>query len=230
MFAYTKTIVCLSNSRKISGRCIAGKEYVNGQFRDWIRPVSGRHDEEISEEDRRYQTGDYAKLLHIVTIPMIRPVPEGFQGENHLIDEGFYWVKKGVVVWSDLVAAVDVPSALWIDGYSTYNGINDRIPEKLVHSVDSSLLLLGPLRVTLDVAADDADFGNQRRRVRAFFRHHRTEYSIAVTDPVIERDYLRHPDGRYTVDEAIICVSLGKVWKGFADKLVAAVITPARAR
>ena len=32
-------IVCLANSRKISGRCIAGKIMDSGK---WIRPVSSR--------------------------------------------------------------------------------------------------------------------------------------------------------------------------------------------
>jgi hypothetical protein len=87
--SYTKTIVCLANSRKVSGRCIAGKEYADGVFGDWIRPVGARADEEISEDDRRYRSGDYAKLLHIVAIPMTRPVPDGFQIENRRIDDEF---------------------------------------------------------------------------------------------------------------------------------------------
>ena len=44
----TIEIVCLANSRKISGRCIAGK--IISEKR-WIRPISSRDSEEISEED-----------------------------------------------------------------------------------------------------------------------------------------------------------------------------------
>lgn len=37
----TRRVVCLANSRRTGGRCIAGKELINGQFARWVRPVSG---------------------------------------------------------------------------------------------------------------------------------------------------------------------------------------------
>jgi hypothetical protein len=37
-----KRIVCLANSRKMSGRCLAGRELINGLPGGWVRPVSAR--------------------------------------------------------------------------------------------------------------------------------------------------------------------------------------------
>ncbi len=47
-----KQVVCLANSRKLNGRCIAGKELVQGKATDWIRPVSTREHEEVSEYEQ----------------------------------------------------------------------------------------------------------------------------------------------------------------------------------
>lgn len=50
-----------------------------------------------------------------------------------------------------------------------------------------------------------------------------------MTDPVIERRYLGFANGYYQIDNAFICVSLAKPWKGFAYKVVASIITRDRA-
>jgi hypothetical protein len=41
-----KRLVCLANSRKSGGRCIAGRELLTGNLGEWIRPVSDRKNEE----------------------------------------------------------------------------------------------------------------------------------------------------------------------------------------
>ena len=104
--SYTKTIVCLANSRKPpSGRCVAGREVASSGFGVWIRPVSARPTQEISEEERRYQNGTDPKVLDIITISMSGAQPQHHQQENHLVDDGYYWTKSGTVSWRDLLAA-----------------------------------------------------------------------------------------------------------------------------
>ena len=95
MADYEKTIICLANSRKMSGRCIAGKVYEDEKLGEWIRPVSGRPHEEISEEDRRYSDGGRARLLDIVSIRFKKHNPGTYQTENHQIDDNIYWEKEG---------------------------------------------------------------------------------------------------------------------------------------
>ena len=79
---YEKTIVCLANSRKKSGRCIAGKEIIHNQSGQWIRPVSNRQNEEISEEERMFENGDYPQLLDIISIRFIQHKPHDLQTED----------------------------------------------------------------------------------------------------------------------------------------------------
>ncbi len=53
----TKRIVCLANSRKLQGRCIAGREWINQEAGLWVRPVSNREHQEVSEYERQYEDG-----------------------------------------------------------------------------------------------------------------------------------------------------------------------------
>ena len=149
MSLYSKTIICFADSRKLSGRCIAGKEWISNQFGNWIRPVGSSPTQEISFNER-YQNGILPQVLDIICIQMKKPHPHGFQQENHLIHEGYYWEKRGSISWAQAVAAVDqVAGSIWIDGDSSYNGINDRINMILANSLTDSLKLISPSNLTL---------------------------------------------------------------------------------
>jgi hypothetical protein len=220
----TKTIVCLANSRKLSGRCLAGREVSGGSFGSWIRPVSARSTEEVSEQERAYQNGSDPRVLDVVDIPLIEPRPKTFQSENWLLDPERYWVKRGRLTYDQLLPAVDAPPTLWVNGFKTYNGMNDRVPESEADKLATSLYLLRLDSIVFDVFAPGAAFGNPKRRVHAAFAHGGHQYALWVTDPTIEREYLAKDDGRYREGSCLITVSLGERDKGFCYKLVAAAI------
>lgn len=222
--AYTKRILCLANSRKHAGRCIAGKVFENQRWTTWIRPVSKRQSREISEVERRFEDGTDPKVLDIVTVSFEEPMPENFQTENHLIDDNFYWNKRGVATWTDVQSAVDAPQSLWINGQSTYNGQNDKIAIDEANKLTSSLLLITPTNLRLQVALEG--YCEQKRQVRASFDLNGTHYKLKVTDPAIERLYLQQPNGVYPIQDAALCISLGEEFQGHTFKLVASVITP----
>lgn len=228
---YTKTIICLANSRKPpSGRCIAGREMTQGGLGEWIRPVSARPTREISEEERRYENGVQPRVLDVIEIQMSGAAPEHHQHENHVIDAAYYWVRLGNVNWQELQGAVEnVAGPLWHNGSSSSYGQNDRVDEHSLGGLNRSLYLVRPEHLRLIIAAEGGQFGPTRRRVRAKFRLSGYNYVVSVTDPLIERDYLAQPDGEYALGDALICMSLGEVFHGFAYKLAAAVITPQRA-
>src|SRR5690349_10522146 len=97
----TKTIVCLANSRKLSGRCLAGKEVDGKAFGAWVRPVSARSTEEVSERERAYEDGSDPQVLDLIDVPLIEPKPKTFQSENWLLDPDEYWVRRGSLSYAE---------------------------------------------------------------------------------------------------------------------------------
>jgi hypothetical protein len=191
--------------------------------------VSARPTQEISEEERRYQDGTDPKVLDVIAIELTGAQPQHHQQENHLIDDGCYWVKQRTISWSELQAAEDPAGPLWLNGYSSSNGHNDRVPEDRTSGLGRSLYLVRPEQLTLVVASEGGSFGPSRRRVRARFDVSGHSYCVVVTDPWMERRCLAGQDGETRINDVLLCVSLGESFHGFAYKLAAAVITRQRA-
>jgi hypothetical protein len=219
--AETKRILCLANSRKLSGRCVAGIEITDDGFGGWIRPVSARATHEVSETEREYHDGSDPTLLDIIDVPLIAHSPYAFQTENWLLDPTLYWDRRGAAGWRDLEPLLGDLRPLWLNGFSSSNGQNDRVPEEKALALRDSLRLIRVESATLRVM--DNDFSG-RREVRAGFDHAGTTYWLKVTDPVIERAAKQKENGDYALGESAFTVSLGEMFQGYAYKLVAAVI------
>ena len=122
-----RRILCLANSKKMSGRCVAGREVLDSGPGAWIRPVSARPTEEVSEDERQYRNGSDPRLLDVIDVPLIRAAPHACQTENWLLDPDYYWSRVRQVGWAELQHYVEDPATLWTNDRSTYNGANDEI-------------------------------------------------------------------------------------------------------
>lgn len=221
---HVKRIVCLANSRKLHGRCIAGRAWQDARAGCWIRPVSDREHEEVSEYERQYEDGSDPQALDVIDIPILEPRPKDYQTENWLLDPGYYWEKVGKLSLFDLPVLLDKTAPLWIDGYSTYKGLNDYIPLEKAASLDHSLRLIHIPSLRLRVCKPGEAFGNNKRRVQGRFAYANKEYALWITDPGFEREYLRKLDGDYEIGECFLTVSLGEPYGGACYKLIAAIM------
>ena len=220
----SKRIVCLANSRKLSGRCVAGRVFNGKQAGEWVRPVSARENEEVSEYERQYEDGSDPRVLDIIDVPLIKPTPKHFQQENWLLDPDKYWTIVGRMKWTALVALVEDPARLWINESNTYHGLNDQMSLETAQKLKSSLVLIHVDQVVLRVFQPGAAFGDSKRRVQAQFEHLGEPYWLFVTDPGIEKTYKAQGEGDYDIGECCLTISIGEPYKGNCYKLVAAII------
>ena len=221
-----KRIVCLANSRKMAGRCVAGKEISgNGLPGNWIRPVSSRENESISEPERCYVNGDDPELLDIIEVPLLSPKPRGYQQENWLLNASRQWRKVGRLPWDELPQLADPEAPLWTNGFHSRGGENDQVPEDIAGVHDASLRLVRVHDLTVTVSEPSrpsADFPILRGR----FTHCNETYRFRITDPVSESGSVDLPYREYPVGERYLTVSLGEPFEGNAYKLIAAIIRP----
>ena len=221
-----KQIVCLANSRKRGGRCVAGKEMLaDGRFGGWLRPVSSREDEEVSERERCYADGEDPQLLDVIAVPILNPRPKTYQRENWLLDPSRRWSRVGQLQWADLPGLTDQDQPLWINGYSSRGGQNDQVPVAETADIDNSLRLIQVDYLTVIVSEPARPSANYPI-LRGRFSYHGDEYCFRITDPESESGSVDLPYGEYRVGDRYLTVSLGEPFEGNAYKLIAAIIKP----
>lgn len=202
---FYKDIVCLANSRKMNGRCVAGKDV---KTKGWIRPVSSNECEELSLSQIRPKGKQALGLLDIIRIPCKVKKPSRHQPENILIDDG-PWEKIGEFEPKQLDSICDHPKAIWLLGEH-----DDRIPVDYFDKIksDSSLLLIKPSDLFLRRDNYTDMNGVTKRKLRAIFSYNGKQYSFGVTDPLVESQYKNKPEGDYRISggKIYLCISLGE--------------------
>ena len=219
---YVRTFVCFANSRKHSGRCVAGKEWLGGRPGEWVRVVSDWVTHELSAEDRRYENGDDPQLLDVVRVPCLRPSRPRTRAKTMSSTRTFIGSRRRGFRGADLCAWLDTPETLWTLGEASYACINNRVAVGRENGVSLYLIRVPCLR--LWVGSKAPGHSDSKRIVRGEFNYRGAVYRLAVTDPVIEIKYLSGEDGQYEIPQAVLCVSLGDPFQGYYYKLIASVL------
>lgn len=221
----SKSIVCLANSRKESGHCIAGLEFRDSAVQGWVRPVSDNGYGEIFRHQFLFADGTEPAVLDVVGFEVLGHSPDGYQSENWTIASGANrWVREGRFSWRDLEALPADNEPLWIQPDVKV----DRVSAEFATSLSDSLRLI---RVNSVVTYATTNFKG-RRQLRARFTYDGTEFDLVITDLWFEfRERDRGPgDTPVDVGPCYLTISLSHPYSnGYCFKLVAAIITRDRA-
>jgi len=214
----SKKIVCLANSRKYKGRCIAGKEISSGR---WIRPVSEDEFGALHPEHLVLKNGQISSILDVIKVPLKEEKREVYHPENKLISDK-RWEKYGGFQFEDLEKIKDEPRSLW----TNENPYKDRISLDYIKDhygqIKYSLFLIKPEDFKIKVKETD----NGDMKVRSIFKYNDVVYNLSLTDPVLEYIYEKKGKGEFPIgDDVFLCISLGLPYEGCCYKLVASVIS-----
>ena len=220
----TIEIICLANSRKIGGKCVAGLRVDGG---GWVRPVSANETGTLLPYQCSLEDGMEARTLDLIKIPILRPLPKSHQPENLLIDENVPWRLVNRPAPRNLI---HILRSHLVSGPCLFGNTYDRVPAIYFSSTpaSSSLALIVPENLHLCVTTNV----NDQKQVRAKFNLSGTPYNLVVTDPFWEERLKNLPFGEYplkdigikTFDRVLLTISLGEPFNNNCFKLVAAII------
>lgn len=220
----SKTIVCLANSFRPGGSCVAGMEIANGQFVSWVRPISNRQNQAISDHEKTYDDGTSLAMLDLVEIHFDAHQPEHHQTENWLITNGVRWRKVGQATPDQMAGAVlPANTPLWRPAQSTYTGRHDQVSGEVAHAFDWSLALIQPEAANVDVSFNPFSGNNE---VWVSFSWAGTPHKIKLTDPVQFARFNTGVGDNHELENPLLSISLAHVWADHntASKLVAGLI------
>lgn len=221
-------IVCLANSYKYGGRCIAGLRTDGG---GWIRPVSTAVHGEFQNEQLLQLAGFDARILDVIRVGISTPQRMPYQPENWSIEERRWRLVERPA--ADSMAHV-VAAAVWPDS-SLLGGTERHISEAVLRRSPAahSLALVKPEEIHFQRVFDEHEM---RLKDRVIFRLGKVAYDLPLTDPVYLAVLSKLREGDHTPAEIgipadrkiLLTISLGEPYHGICYKLVATIVVVPR--
>lgn len=211
--------ICLADSFKKGGHCIAGKRTDTLQ---WIRPVSQIVEEGLSDMQICYEDGSCPNLLDIIEIEAIQSVPCNHQTENWLFDETIKWKKVGVFT-GDLDSLVDTNISLLSVTSDSSKKKNCRIDTmfSITGQITNSLLFLKIPKATVSVIKKYDDPDNYDKDTILKFTINNKQFEISKKD----RRNIYSRFGNYPIENPLyITLSLALDFNGYCYLLVAGIL------
>ena len=217
-----KYFICLANSYKHGGRCIAGIEVVpqsdgslgivrhdDGHPR-WIRPISMSVNGEIPNH-----LAESFKIFSLVKLTDVEPCPEKAHTED-------VHCSRMEICPFELSPTKDFLDQL-IDTrhQAVFYFRGKAIPATIIDRLDYSLMLIHP-----DSICAYCDEERENSKYRMKFSYYGSNYDFPITDPVFLEQFKKNPDCYTDLKNVYLVLSLGIEFEGFHFKLVATVVIP----
>jgi len=119
---------------------------------------------------------------------------------------------------------LDYPQTLWINGYSSYHGLDDRFHVSSVTSPIQSLYFVYTSNLQIRVKKEGIDFGSDLKRFRGFFSYNNVDYAFIITDPNVYSEYGQLKEGTYDVGGCYVTLSTAPHTDGYCYKFLTAII------
>lgn len=216
-----KTIICLANSYKHGGRCIAGVSIEDGA---WIRLRGNSPDGALQPLEYALDDGTEPRLLDVVEVELHLAQPSASHPEDwQIAPVRWRLIQRPATAkqWTALTGKKAKSKSILHD-------YRDRIAawELKYKPLQSSLCLICPSEIYWWVREDKG-----KRRYRAVFHHNYVTYDLALTDPrwldrlkLLPEGVYPHTDFADPAAETWCTISLSELYFGFHYKLVAGVI------
>lgn len=215
-----KTILCLANSKKYSGRCIAGIEITpkpGGGWQmmrqhgkpKWLRPVSMQEHGQVDEKEVQD-----IRLLDVVEFDMMEESPQGFQTENvRLVPKS---LRKICEMPRD-PALLDVLADAQTD--LIFGKPGKRVPKEEIAGLDHSLLFAKVERVDIYYPVV-----YKTLNPRAYVRFGGNTYDLPVTDLQTILELQENPRLLEGFENLYCTFSLGVEFEGWYYKIAAGIV------
>ena len=217
-----KYFICLANSYKHGGRCIAGIEVVpqsdgslvvvrhdDGRPR-WIRPVSMSANGEIPNH-----LAESFKVFSLVKLTEVEPCPDKAHTED------VHCTRMEICPFELLPTKVFLNQLLDTQHQAVFYYRGKAIPATIIDRLDYSLMLIRPENAC---AYCDEERENSKYRIK--FTYFGSNYDFPITDPVFLEQFKKSPDKYADLKEVYLVLSLGMEFEGFHFKLAATVVFP----
>lgn len=217
-----KYFICLANSYKHGGRCVAGIEIsfnaegkpnivrnLDGRPR-WIRPISNEVDGAIPNEiAQNIKLFSVIKLVDTVPTPN-KPHVEDTKYSQMECRHGYFTNNDGLL---KLCLDNKHQNIFYFQGKA--------IRSEMVERLDYSLMFIHPEKAEAYI-----DENREKSKYRMRFTYYGSHYDFPITDPVFLESFKKSPDAYKELKDVYLTLSLGLAFEGFHFKLVAAVIFP----